>query len=126
AKQEEVLTNGSNGSQQAAALKSTGRFYSPLVKNIAKEENIDVAELETISGSGAEGRVTKKDIMAYVQNRKLGATLQGSNSRASAQPQGIAASIGPGDEIIQMDRMRRLIAERMVDSKRTEIGRAHV
>lgn len=116
---EDVVSNGSNGSQQGN-YKSSSRFYSPLVKNIAKEENIDVAELETISGSGAEGRVTKKDIMAYVQNRKLGAAIQGSPARtfSTQPPQRIPVSINGGDEIIEMDRMRKMIAERMVDSKR--------
>ena len=119
-KKEEVLSNGSNGSQYAENSKSTGRFYSPLVKNIAKEENIDVAELEAISGTGSEGRVTKKDIIAYVQNRRLGASIQGSGARTfSAQaPQRIPVSISGGDEIIEMDRLRKMIAERMVDSKR--------
>jgi 2-oxoglutarate dehydrogenase E2 component (dihydrolipoamide succinyltransferase) len=117
---DEVLSNGSNGSQHAENFKSAGRFYSPLVKNIAKEENIDVAELEAISGTGSEGRVTKKDIIAYVQNRKLGAAVQGSGARTfSVQgPQRIPVSINGGDEIIEMDRMRKMIAERMVDSKR--------
>lgn len=120
APQPEALTsNGSNGSQRAADVKSGGRFYSPLVKNIAKEERIDVAELESISGTGAEGRVTKKDIIAYVQNRKLGASLAGGGIGTSpAQASRIPASISGGDEIIQMDRMRKMIAERMVDSKR--------
>ena len=117
---EEVISNGSNGSQHPGDFKSAGRFYSPLVKNIAKEENIDVAELETISGSGAEGRVTKKDIMAYVQNRKLGASVSGASARgyATQAPQRVPVSISGGDEIIEMDRMRKMIAERMVDSKR--------
>jgi 2-oxoglutarate dehydrogenase E2 component (dihydrolipoamide succinyltransferase) len=116
---EEISANGSNGSQVAADFKSTGRFYSPLVKNIARKEKIDVAELETISGSGAEGRVTKKDIMAYVQNRKLGASVQTAPARGfSGQPQRTPPSISGGDEIIEMDRMRKMIAERMVDSKR--------
>ncbi len=112
--------NGSNGSERIGALKSSGRFYSPLVKNIAKEENIEIAELESIPGSGAEGRVTKKDVMAYVQNRKLGASLSASAARtaSSTAPQRVPVSISGGDEIIEMDRMRKMIAERMVDSKR--------
>lgn len=115
--------NGSNGSH-AADFKSSSRFYSPLVKNIAKEENIAVAELETIAGSGLEGRVTKKDIMNYVQHRKLGATVQAVQQRVSGAgtsqpaPQRVPVSISGGDEIIEMDRMRKMIAERMVDSKR--------
>jgi 2-oxoglutarate dehydrogenase E2 component (dihydrolipoamide succinyltransferase) len=117
---EDILSNGANGSSATASVKAANRFYSPLVKNIAKQENIDVAELETISGSGAEGRVTKKDIIAYVQNRKLGASLQGTATRtaAASAPQRIQVSVNAGDEIIEMDRMRRMIAERMVDSKR--------
>lgn len=117
-------TSNGNGSAHAAAdYKSSTRFYSPLVKNIAKEEQIPVAELETISGTGAEGRVTKKDILEYVQNRKLGATVQAvkhsvSVSSPSAPTQRVPASISAGDEIIEMDRMRKMIAERMVDSKR--------
>lgn len=120
-------TNGSNGSYaHVADYKSSSRFYSPLVKNIAKEENIPVAELETISGSGSEGRVTKKDILNYVQHRKLGATVQSVQQHVSGatqtyqQPpvQKVPVSITGGDEIIEMDRMRKMIAERMVDSKR--------
>jgi 2-oxoglutarate dehydrogenase E2 component (dihydrolipoamide succinyltransferase) len=105
----------SNGSSHSlvADYKSSSRFYSPLVKNIAKEERIPVAELETISGTGAAGRVTKKDILAYVQNRQSGTSMH----RSSAPM--VPASISAGDEIIQMDRMRKMIAERMVDSKRT-------
>ena len=108
----------SNGSPitMAADFKTASRFYSPLVKNIAKEESIPVLELESISGSGANGRVTKKDILSHVQNRKLGQTI--SFQQRSSTPL-VPASISAGDEIIQMDRMRKMIAERMVDSKRT-------
>jgi len=113
-----VAVHTSNGAGAPVTdYKSSTRFYSPLVKNIAKEENIAVAELETIGGTGAEGRVTKKDLLAYVQNRKLGQSIQQRTSSSSAPL--IPASISAGDEIIQMDRMRKMIAERMVDSKRT-------
>lgn len=113
-----VTVHTSNGTGVPTAdYKSSTRFYSPLVKNIAKEENIAVAELETIEGTGAEGRITKKDLLAYVQNRKLGQSTQLRTFSSSAPL--IPASISAGDEIIQMDRMRRMIAERMVDSKRT-------
>jgi 2-oxoglutarate dehydrogenase E2 component (dihydrolipoamide succinyltransferase) len=110
-------SNG-NGSVHAHATdyKSSSRFYSPLVKNIAKEEQIALAELENISGTGAEGRVTKKDILGYVQQRKLGQTVA-MGVRTTVAPL-VPASISGGDEIIQMDRMRKMIAERMVDSKR--------
>jgi 2-oxoglutarate dehydrogenase E2 component (dihydrolipoamide succinyltransferase) len=109
-----IETIGSNGSVD---YKSSNRFYSPLVRNIAKAESIAVAELETIAGSGQAGRVTKKDILNYVQQRTNG----GSVARPALTPSTpiVPASISAGDEIIQMDRMRKMIAERMVDSKRT-------
>ena len=117
-----VIQPASNGSSApvVADYKSSTRFYSPLVKNIAREESIPVTELETISGSGSDGRVTKKDILSYVQHRKLGQAI--STQHKSSAPL-VPASISAGDEIIQMDRMRKMIAERMVDSKRTA---AHV
>jgi 2-oxoglutarate dehydrogenase E2 component (dihydrolipoamide succinyltransferase) len=111
-----VASNG-NGAAHTIDFKSSNRFYSPLVKNIAKEEQIALVELENIAGSGAEGRVTKKDILQYVQQRKLGQTVAATTVRTSAAPL-VPASISGGDEIIQMDRMRKMIAERMVDSKR--------
>ena len=107
-------TNGAS-KVPASDYKSSNRFYSPLVKNIAKEENIPVTELETVTGTGNEGRVTKKDILAYVQQRKSGQSI--APSLSSLKPL-VPASIGSGDEIIQMDRMRKMISERMVDSKR--------
>lgn len=111
-----VATASSNGAGHPTDYKSSTRFYSPLVKNIAKEEKIPVAELDTISGSGAEGRVTKKDILAYLQQRKPGQATVATNIRSGAPL--VPASISAGDEILQMDRMRKMIAERMVDSKR--------
>jgi 2-oxoglutarate dehydrogenase E2 component (dihydrolipoamide succinyltransferase) len=111
----QVVTNGSP-QPVTTDFKTASRFYSPLVKNIAKEESIHVVELESIAGSGAEGRVTKKDILSYVQNRKLGQTISVQQKTSSPL---VPASISAGDEIIQMDRMRKMIAERMVDSKRT-------
>lgn len=112
------------------------RFYSPLVLNIARTENISMAELETIPGTGAEGRVTKRDILEHVQNRSNAQPLTVAAPVAQpltvsapvAQPQTVAApaaapkpavSIGGGDEIIEMDRMRKLIADHMVMSKHT-------
>jgi 2-oxoglutarate dehydrogenase E2 component (dihydrolipoamide succinyltransferase) len=106
----------------------SGRFYSPLVMNIAREEGIDMAELERIPGSGKEGRVTKKDILGYVSIRKNGngaaVTAAPATVVASPTPTAIPApkpqpvSVSAGDEIIEMDRMRKMIAGRMVDSKR--------
>ncbi|HEX7016850.1 MAG TPA: dihydrolipoamide acetyltransferase family protein [Cyclobacteriaceae bacterium] len=90
---------------------TSGRFYSPLVRNIARQENIPISELDTLNGSGAEGRVTKKDLLEYISNRKSGTVDTG----AIAAP---PVSLNGGDEIIEMDRMRKMIAERMVTSKR--------
>jgi 2-oxoglutarate dehydrogenase E2 component (dihydrolipoamide succinyltransferase) len=101
----------------------SGRFYSPLVKSIAKQENIGIDELETIAGTGKDGRLTKDDIIAYLPNRgKNGAPAvkPQPQSKPSAQPANIqapAVSMMGGDEIIEMDRMGKLIAEHMVMSK---------
>jgi 2-oxoglutarate dehydrogenase E2 component (dihydrolipoamide succinyltransferase) len=111
----QVAANGTP-TPMGVDFKTASRFYSPLVKNIAKEESIPVSELETISGSGADGRLTKKDILSYVQNRKLGQSITAIQKTSAPL---VPASINAGDEIIQMDRMRKMIAERMVDSKRT-------
>jgi 2-oxoglutarate dehydrogenase E2 component (dihydrolipoamide succinyltransferase) len=124
------LASSTNG-HDIAARSESGRFYSPLVRNIAKEENIQMAELESISGTGKDGRVTKKDILSYLDNRgetpvqeaskpAQSATQSAPTSQPSAQPapQGVPVSISGDDEIIEMDRMRKMIAGRMVDSKR--------
>lgn len=112
----------------ATSLGSSGRFYSPLVKNIAKAENISAAELERISGSGMYGRVTKKDILAYVSSRTTPAKPATSGTASPALQTPIPAaepplarpalSISGNVEIIEMDRMRKLIADHMVMSKR--------
>jgi 2-oxoglutarate dehydrogenase E2 component (dihydrolipoamide succinyltransferase) len=104
-----------NGSVSLAEFKSSDRFYSPLVKTIAKAERIPVAELDQIKGSGNEGRVTKKDILDYLQLRQTGAAVMAPQATAARS---VPVSISAGDEIIQMDRMRKMIAERMVESKR--------
>jgi len=111
------------------------RFYSPLVLNIAAKEGIGMAELENIPGTGNEGRVTKKDILDYVANRGNGAVAQPAPQAAPApQPQAApapqpaaapqpapasTASYSGNVEIIEMDRMRKLIADHMVRSKST-------
>ena len=101
------------------------KFYSPLVKSIAKEEGISIEELDSISGTGQEGRVTKADILAYLPNRSKGgatsAPAQKQESKQSSDSSVVvnrpAVSVGGGDEIIDMDRMRKLIADHMVMSK---------
>ncbi|MFN5620943.1 MAG: dihydrolipoamide acetyltransferase family protein [Flavobacteriales bacterium] len=110
-----------------------GRFYSPLVKNIAKTEGISQAELDTIGGSGQGGRVTKNDVLNYIANRGQSKPAQSAaapvaaapavKSEAQAAPAPAkpksAISVGGSDEIIEMDRMRKLIADHMVMSKQT-------
>ena len=95
----------------------SGRFYSPLVRNIAKEEGIPMSELEGVSGSGKEGRVTKSDILGYVSSRQNGGTPAVAASVAA--PMAPAISVGGSDEIVEMDRMRKLIADHMVMSVKT-------
>ncbi len=106
-----------------ALNKETGKFFSPLVKNIAQKENLTLEELTSISGSGREGRVSKNDILGYLQNRgsiKITNTTEKSNlsSTAISEKLLVAVNILPGDEIIEMDRMRKLIAQYMVNSVR--------
>ena len=97
-------------------------YLSPLVKSIAQEENISEAELKTIKGSGLEGRITKEDILAFVKNRAtstpVAAPVQVSTPVAAA-PQSAPVPVTEGDEIIPMDRVRKIIADAMVNSKRT-------
>lgn len=104
------------------ATSTTGRFYSPLVRNIAKQEGISLTELEQLPGSGREGRVTKKDILAYVERRTTDSGRQAAVPQSpvtSHQPPKPAISISGNVEIVEMDRMRKLIADHMVMSKRT-------
>lgn len=106
---------------------SSSRFYSPLVKNIAKAEDVSFKELENIEGTGIENRVTKNDILKYIEDRKsMSKKIDNENIRESiSQAPEKTASITSNnqDEIIEMDRMRKLIAKNMVDSKRIS---AHV
>ncbi len=123
--------------QQPLAKGSGNRFYSPLVRSMAAQEGLSQAELDQIDGSGQEGRVTKHDVLAYLAQRASGAhrtAAAGPASEATA-PAGAAApksseaapsghgfkapapTIFPGDEIREMDRMRKLIADHMVMSK---------
>ncbi|OOG77055.1 dihydrolipoamide acetyltransferase family protein [Algoriphagus sp. A40] len=101
-----------------------GRFYSPLVKNIAKEEGISGMELSRIPGSGKDGRVTKDDILGFIKTRKESEVQkQNVKSIPSISEPKAQISISATDEIIEMDRMRKMIALRMVESKRIS---AHV
>ncbi len=105
---------------------SDGRFYSPLVRSIASEEGVSQAELESIEGSGKEGRVTKKDILAYLEERKAVPPPKPAARRPAARERETPPVSTSGDdrvEIVPMDRMRQIIAEHMVRSKATS---AHV
>ncbi len=110
---------------------SEGRFYSPLVKNMAKEEGIAQDELDTIPGTGKEGRVTKDDMRSYIENRNAAPTEQpktvveakNPESKKSPQPAKQPVSVSGEDEIIEMTRMGKLIAHHMVESTQTS---AHV
>ncbi|TGE28842.1 dihydrolipoamide acetyltransferase family protein [Hymenobacter metallicola] len=131
--------------EQRLAVAQPGRFYSPLVLSIARQEGISMADLEYLPGTGKEGRVTKQDILAYVENGKQPLTQAAPVAQAAAapapaqstpQPQTTPApapaaqpaptavaskpapSVSGNNELIEMDRMRKMIAQRMVDSKR--------
>ncbi|TDQ76990.1 dihydrolipoamide acetyltransferase family protein [Sphingobacterium yanglingense] len=105
------------------------RFYSPLVKSIAQQEGLSTQELGEISGSGSDGRVTKQDVLNYISKRSDGEPIR--KSAVSTQPVEVrtekqvpvtpvqVVKANNGDEIIEMDRMRRLIADHMVNSIRT-------
>ena len=111
------------------AKNSNGRFYSPLVRSMAKEEGIGQAELDQIKGSGKDGRVTKKDVLAYLEGGRTAPAAAPAPAPAPAvtpaAPKAPAATATPsitpsaGDEIIEMDRMRKLIADHMVNSVQT-------
>jgi 2-oxoglutarate dehydrogenase E2 component (dihydrolipoamide succinyltransferase) len=109
--QEKPVAQKEEGRISASSV-SSNRFYSPLVRNMAREEGISQDELAQISGTGKEGRVTKKDMLNYLHNRP-----------AEGKPQIGQVQISGPAEIIEMDRMRKMIASRMIESKRIS---AHV
>ena len=126
-------------SPQPAAKGSGNRFYSPLVRSMAAQEGVSQGELDSIGGSGQDGRVTKQDLLAYLAQRASGVNLSTPKATAEAPASAFAAApaaplsaatapaghgfktptptIFPGDEIREMDRMRKLIADHMVMSK---------
>lgn len=111
--------------QEPEAKIKSDRFYSPLVKSIASQENIAHSELEEIPGTGAEGRLTKDDLLNYVAKRDRKDTERHQPEKTVANqsdpliknPQPPVQRLGGNDEVIEMDRMRRLIADHMVASK---------
>lgn len=129
-----VAAPASNGSSNGSV--TANRFYSPLVLNIARNEGISMTELEMIPGTGQESRVTKRDLLSYVQQRKSGGapdikvpyvpeepsnvtTETKPTTAPTEQPKPAGVIYGNNVEIIEMDRMRKLIADHMVMSKRT-------
>lgn len=111
-----------------ADFSASDKFFSPLVKNIAKEEGISLAELESIAGSGKDGRVNKEDLLNYIKNRRSQPAVVATPAAApKATPapvaQAVPVSVNGGDEIVEMDRMRKLISGYMVASVQTS---AHV
>jgi len=128
--EESVTANAIKADVSTADLKSaSGKFYSPLVKNIAKAEGISLEELEAISGTGKDGRVSKNDILTYIAGGKKGAVkVTATASKATATPKtqpkvAKAIPVGADDEVIPMTRMGKLISHHMVESVQTS---AHV
>ncbi|MGB1308393.1 MAG: dihydrolipoamide acetyltransferase family protein [Oceanihabitans sp.] len=113
----------------APIISNGDRFYSPLVKNIAKQEGISQDELDTIPGTGLEGRVTKNDILSYVENKSTQPATPVAkatqNTTTTEKPKKEAAPVlaSGDDQIIEMTRMGKLIAHHMVESVQTS---AHV
>jgi 2-oxoglutarate dehydrogenase E2 component (dihydrolipoamide succinyltransferase) len=110
-----------NGSERITKNGAKGQFFSPLVRSIAEKEGISQAELEAIAGSGAEGRVTKKDILSHLtQEIPTTPAVNTASKTNEVRPQIKEAPVvvpSGEDQIIEMDRMRKLIADHMVMSK---------
>lgn len=132
-----VQTDNNLESQKVSKNGSNGKFLSPLVRSIAEKENVSQSELDSIIGSGQDGRVTKNDLITYLANRTNKpvetAEQKPTETKVANAPAQVASSIGsgngflsnikepivlpnPGDEILEMDRMRKLIADHMVMS----------
>ncbi|MDT0557040.1 dihydrolipoamide acetyltransferase family protein [Ichthyenterobacterium sp. W332] len=118
--------------ESVASVSSGDRFYSPLVKNIANKEGVSQAELDAVHGTGKDGRVTKNDILAYIENRPSQPTSVASiktsqplvsNLESSKPKEKTPVVVSGDDEIIEMTRMGKLVAHHMVESVQTS---AHV
>jgi 2-oxoglutarate dehydrogenase E2 component (dihydrolipoamide succinyltransferase) len=125
-----AFTQTAEAGKSESVTSKEGRFYSPLVKSIAQKEGITQAELDTLNGTGKDGRVTKDDMLAYLQSGRKATSAPAASPQAQPTVKATATvidrelprpavSVGGGDEIVEMDRMRRLIADHMVMSKRT-------
>jgi len=128
---EKTIVEAKDSVAAVTDFSDSDKFYSPLVKNIAKEEGISLTELEAIQGSGLEGRVTKNDMLAYLENRGSQPVVAPSASKASAPVKAVApkapvkttVALQEGDEVVAMSRMRKLISGHMTNSLQTA---AHV
>ncbi|MGJ8661523.1 MAG: dihydrolipoamide acetyltransferase family protein [Bacteroidota bacterium] len=138
----EVVSNSTNGTSSAVSIdkeSASGKFFSPLVRSIAEKEGISIQELDAIAGSGQADRVTKKDILSYLDNRKAGGSVAAQPAKEVSPVAPISTPAAqaptnagggnflsnikepvvmpmPGDEIIEMDRMRKIIADHMLMS----------
>lgn len=118
-------------SEKISKTSTSGKFFSPLVRSIAEKEGINASELENIQGTGLNQRVTKDDLLNFIENKGNNDQHKPLAASQAEIPQAVpqapkkeqVISMGDGDEIIQMDRMRKLISEHMVHSKHTS---AHV
>jgi 2-oxoglutarate dehydrogenase E2 component (dihydrolipoamide succinyltransferase) len=136
-KAEEVVTLEKEVDQVIASSKiekasDSGKFYSPLVRNIAAAENVSMDELEAIKGTGKDNRVTKNDILAYIESGRRTTTSVEKSSTGISMPSvaqkeskkaAVPVSVNGEDEIIEMSRMGKLIAQHMIESVQTS---AHV
>ncbi len=130
---EELVASATQSIQSSPEFYSEStRFYSPLVKNIAKKEGISIEELESLEGSGKEGRVTKNDILSYVENRSSkpiaqnapkGQKINTEKLEPVVKKQNAPVNINAEDEVFEMTRMGKMIAHHMVESVQTS---AHV
>ncbi len=130
AKVAEVLSSNITVEVEKVARPSmSDKFYSPLVRNIAQKENISIEELEQVSGTGLNERVTKKDILNYIKTRNTKTSVSSTTNISVKEKEAVPKPVKvestkskstSGDvEIIEMDRMRRLIADHMIMSKKT-------
>ncbi|MEX0747734.1 MAG: biotin/lipoyl-containing protein, partial [Rhodothermales bacterium] len=120
-----VMDHAPEGAGEIKRKGTDGRFYSPLVRSIAEKEGLSMEELESIGGSGREGRVTKADVLQYIEGRQQ-SDVSKKAPRAPQPAAALPADSGEHDgrvEVVKMDRMRQIIAEHMVRSKATS---AHV
>lgn len=124
--QAKVNDTSAESTESKANFSKSSRFYSPLVKSIASKENVTLEELELIEGSGLNGRVQKKDILAYIEGKTdkaqpttgIGPKVI-EKPKETPPPAKVSVSVGAEDRIIEMDRVRKLIADHMVNSVKT-------